>query len=81
MLDTFRWQAQIARVRKKKKMSRQRAWQVRQNAAGKCAFCNEPIYRIDACKRHYERRKAWCRNRYRAAHGIPLDAPLYSVRH
>ena len=35
-------------------LSRQRQWQLRQQAKGLCKYCNYKIFRNGRCKRHYQ---------------------------
>lgn len=46
-----------------------------------CLWCGEPAeFRRPHCKIHYEITLATSRNRYRRAHGIPLDAKTWGGR-
>ena len=61
-------------------MTRQRRWQLAQNARGLCAIC--PMPRVDDhhCAQHAKDCRDRARNRYRLKAGIPLDAPLMGGR-
>jgi hypothetical protein len=40
-------------------------------------LCSKPIVAYGhLCKKHALKQRKRCRNRYRLAHGIPLDAPI-----
>jgi len=61
----------------KKPLSRQRLFQIRRNAEGKCGTCSNPkrdgCTQCDACM---ERQRVHARNKYRELAGIPFDAPV-----
>ena len=62
-----------------KKISRQRKWQLKQTAAGRCTICGQPIAAGSKfyCEKHWKlsRNRGFVSARNRA--GIPLDAPKY----
>lgn len=61
-----------------KGVSKQRRWQVRKEAEGKCALCGKPICQesVRYCQEHLESNRKRARERYRLKNGIPADAPL-----
>jgi hypothetical protein len=63
-------------------MTRQRKWQLAHYKSGLCQLCPEPVIEGSAlfCGRHAERMRTFQRNRYRARHGIALDAPVVKGR-
>lgn len=60
--------------------TRQRKWQRLAQAEGKCTLCGKPAVNRAHCEHHREKQREYSRNKYRAAHGIPLDAPKHSFR-
>ena len=58
--------------------SKQYLSQLRKRARGLCAHCPQPLDPQSGtyCSAHLERARVQARNRYREAHGIPLDDPL-----
>lgn len=57
-------------------LSRQRRWQLKQEKANQCRQCGGPLLTQHHCADCAEKIQTRNRNRYRLAHGIPLDAPL-----
>ena len=55
-----------------------REYQSRQLAAGRCPTCGRKRHKKSKrfCIRHLRHHRKVSRDRYRLAHGIPLDAPL-----
>jgi len=45
-----------------KEPSRQRQWQIRQNAAGKCMYCSDPLLTSTCCEKHAVIRRERIRN-------------------
>lgn len=41
----------------KKDVSRQRKWQKKKVAEGKCSKCSEPLFDKELCKKHYLNKK------------------------
>jgi len=62
-----------------KKISRQRKWQLKQTATGRCTICGQPIVAGSKfyCEKHWKlsRNRGFVNARNRA--GIPLDAPKF----
>lgn len=48
-------------------------------AEGKCRICAKPAVTKHHCAYHADKQREYSRNKYRAAHGIPLDAPKHST--
>ena len=48
-------------------------------ADGKCQICAKPAVTKHHCAFHADKQREYSRNKYRAAHGIPLDAPKHST--
>jgi hypothetical protein len=61
---------------KAQNVARVQRWQHRRRANGQCVKCSLPSGRDFYCEACRERTRESNRARYRAAHGIPLDAPL-----
>jgi hypothetical protein len=61
-------------------MTRQRRWQLKQNAKGLCALCAAAAVDGYHCARHLADNRDRYRNSYRLKHGIPLDAPIMRGR-
>jgi hypothetical protein len=62
-------------------ISRQLAYQRRMIAEGRCSKCGKPRNKSKVfCDEHADanrpKNRKRCRDRYRIAHGIPLDAPV-----
>lgn len=57
------------------KLSRQRVWQKKQAALGRCIICGTKGGSL--CAKHRARHREMARKRHRIKHGIPLDAPLW----
>jgi hypothetical protein len=64
-------------VKKDGPVSRQREYQRRMVASGRCRLCGEPrnLY-ANFCDAHAEKSREQQRKYYRARRGIPLDMPL-----
>lgn len=60
----------------KKKVSRQRSWQLKKIAEGKCPCGKEKAPDASVCPECGEIRRTQARNRYRVKKGIPLNAPI-----
>ena len=56
-------------------MTRQYQWALRRREAGLCVTCGKKA-KAQMCKVCWAKRRDYNRNRYRKAHGIPLDAPI-----
>jgi len=67
-------------MKDKKKLSRQRRWQLKQTAAGRCTICGKPLADNSKsfCPEHRERnrRRNFIDSRKRA--GIPLNVPKHT---
>jgi predicted amidophosphoribosyltransferase len=66
-------------------ISRQLAYQRRMIAEGRCSKCGKPRNRSKSlCDEHLDanrpKNRKRCRDQYRRAHGIPLDAPVRASR-
>jgi hypothetical protein len=59
-----------------KPVSYQRRWQIRMEDDGRCGHCGKPAVRAGHCRECREKKNNRARNRYRLAHGIPIDAPI-----
>lgn len=44
-------------------MSRQRAWQIKRNNAGRCSICTEPLETATLCRLHAAKLRAYNRKR------------------
>lgn len=62
------------------KLSRQRLWQKRMAAEGRCIICATKTDLGTRCALHLALFRTDNRNRYRKRHGIPLDAPIVRGR-
>lgn len=60
--------------------SKQSEWQYRHEQMGLCRSCSKPATDGVYCDKHGEANRTRDRNRYRMAHGIPLDAPPMRTR-
>jgi hypothetical protein len=60
----------------KPEISRQRKWQLRKKAEGKCELCGEPSAGGVHCEKHKKMNRIYYRSKYRLKKGIPLDAPM-----
>lgn len=45
-------------MKKKKKLSRQRVWQLKRIAEGGCMYCKNTAYKRGYCKLHYDKKQA-----------------------
>ena len=67
-------------MKKEKKLSKQRRWQLKQKAAGMCTICGKPS--VDGttafCEEHRKknRHRSFVASRKRA--GIPMDIPKHT---
>jgi hypothetical protein len=66
-------------------ISRQLAYQRRMIAAGRCSKCGKPRNKSKVfCDKHLDANRSKLRkrnrDRYRRAHGIPLDAPVWGAK-
>lgn len=59
--------------------TRQRKWQRARSAEGKCELCAADAGSGTRCGSCRDKQRKRSRDRYRAAHGIPLDAPKHST--
>lgn len=50
-------------------ISRQRLWQIMQNAEGKCSMCAQKIWRNGLCKTHYAANRIYARKWSRKVNG------------
>ena len=57
-------------------MSRQRRWQLKKVAEGKCQICSKPLFSSSLCEEHTLRGRDRNFVRYRDKVGIDVDAPL-----
>ena len=60
--------------------SRQARYQEKHWKAGLCILCSEPAKSRCLCDEHLAKARERERNKYRMAHGIPLNAPLQGGR-
>lgn len=60
----------------KRKLSKQRAYQLRQRAKGLCALCPTPVWRAgsDRCREHLDRHLAYKKLR-RENRAVEIDRP------
>jgi len=63
-------------------LSKQRRWQLKMLAAGRCRQCGAPRVEGSAahCAACREKSRVAGRNRYRRMAGIPLDLPVHGAR-
>ncbi len=46
------------KAKKKKKLSRQRIWQLKRIEAGGCMYCRQPAFKRGYCKLHYDKKQS-----------------------